>query len=212
MFVMVPAALAGLGLGFLVAAQVGPIWLLCARTALRSGLAPALAMGVGVAVVDFLYACLGVAGAAGVLRLTGLRVALGLLGAVVLVVLGARTLLAAFRMRSGSETDEEVSSPRAALRTAAIATASNPLTVASWGAIFAATSTARFTSETADTLALLAGVLVGSLALYTLLAFGMRALGRRMSDRALRLADGAAGLGMIGYGGLLGLRTLHGSS
>lgn len=208
---MVAAGLAGLGLGFLVAAQVGPIWLLCARTALRYGLAPALAVGLGAACVDFLYACLGVAGAAGLLHITGLRVGLGLVGAGVLLFLGARTLLSAFWVRAGAETDDEVASPWAALRTAAVATASNPLTVASWGAIFAAASTARFTAQPIGTAALLLGILVGSLAWHFVLSVGMRLLGRRISDRGLRLADAAAGLGMVGYGGLLGLRTLHDS-
>jgi putative LysE/RhtB family amino acid efflux pump len=206
---MVAAGLAGLGLGFLVAAQVGPIWLLCARTALRYGLAPALAVGLGAACVDFLYACLGVAGAAGLLHITGLRVGLGLVGAGVLLFLGARTLLSAFWVRAGAETDDEVASPWAALRTSAVATASNPLTVASWGAIFAAASTARFTAQPIDTVALLLGILVGSLAWHFVLSVGMRLLGRRISDAGLRLADTAAGLGMVGYGGLLGLRTLH---
>ena len=32
---LMPALLTGLSLGFLVGAQVGPIWLLCARTSLR---------------------------------------------------------------------------------------------------------------------------------------------------------------------------------
>ena len=208
---MLAAILAGLGLGFLVAAQVGPIWLLCARTSLRYGLAPALAVGLGAAVVDFLYACLGVAGAAGLLHLTGLRVGLGLLGAGVLLLLGGRTLWTALRIRAGSETDDEVAAPWAAFRTSALATASNPLTIASWGAIFAAASTARFTAQTSDTALLLVGILIGSLASFSLLAIGMRIVGRRISDRGLRWADGAAGLGMIGYGGLLGLRTLHDS-
>src|SRR5919202_238204 len=60
---MTTALLTGFGLGFLVAAQVGPIWLLCARTALRGGLAGALGVGLGAAIVDTAYASLGVAGA-----------------------------------------------------------------------------------------------------------------------------------------------------
>ena len=58
---------------------------------------------------------------------------------------------------------------------------------------------------------MLIGILVGSLAWHFVLSVGMRLLGRRISDRGLRLADAAAGLGMVGYGGLLGLRTLHDS-
>src|SRR5688500_13196894 len=97
------AVAAGLGLGLLVAAQVGPIWLLCARTALRGRLGAALGVGAGAATVDLLYACLGVAGAAQLLRIAALRVALGLVGASVLVLLGARTLRSAFRIRLGAE-------------------------------------------------------------------------------------------------------------
>ena len=200
--------LAGLGLGFLVAAQVGPIWLLCARTALRFGLAPALAVGLGAALVDLLYACLGVAGAAGLLRLTGLRVGLGLAGAAVVLWLGARTLWSAARVRAGMESDLEVASARAALRTSVVATASNPLTIASWAAIFAATSTARVTQAASGTVSLLLGIALGSLAWHVVLAGGMRLAGRRMGARGLWVADVVAGAGMIGYAGLLGLRTL----
>jgi putative LysE/RhtB family amino acid efflux pump len=102
-----------------------------------------------------------------------------------------------------------VAAPWAAFRTSALATASNPLTIASWAAIFAAASTARFSAEPSGTVLLLAGILVGSLTWFSLLSVGMRLVGRRLGDRGLRWADGAAGLGMIGYGGLLGLRTLH---
>jgi len=210
MAVMVDGAglLAGFGLGFFVAAQVGPIWLLCARTALRFGLAPALAVGLGAALVDVLYACLGVAGAAGVLRVTGLRVGLGLVGAAVLAWLGARTLWPAVRVRAGMESSSEVASARAALRTSVIATASNPLTIASWAAIFAATSTARFTQGTTDTVSLLLGIMLGSLGWHVVLSVGMRLAGSRVGERGLRVADVVAGAGMIGYAGLLGLRTL----
>jgi threonine/homoserine/homoserine lactone efflux protein len=86
--------------------------------------------------------------------------------------------------------------------------ASNPLTVASWGAVFAATQTARFGTEAYPTLLLVVGIGLGSLAWHVLLSLGMRLVGRRIGERGLRVADGLAGLGMIGYGGLLGLRTL----
>ena len=47
---------------------------------LRGRLVTGLAIGAGAAVVDLAYGCLGVAGAAQLLRITALRVALGLLG------------------------------------------------------------------------------------------------------------------------------------
>jgi len=39
------ALVTGVGLGFLVAAEVGPIWLLCLRTSARHGFRPGAAVG-----------------------------------------------------------------------------------------------------------------------------------------------------------------------
>jgi putative LysE/RhtB family amino acid efflux pump len=204
---MIPALWTGLALGFLVAAQVGPIWLLCARSVLRGRLVTGLAVGAGAALVDLAYACLGVAGAAQLLRLVALRVVLGLVGAAVLLALGARTLWSAFRVRVGGETQAELSSPLRALRISLAATASNPLTIASWGAVFAAASAASVATGAGTTSAMLAGIGVGSFAWFTVLSLGMAALRRRMGDRGLRVADAFAGLGLLGFGGLLGWRA-----
>jgi putative LysE/RhtB family amino acid efflux pump len=206
---LVPALLAGFGLGFLVGAQVGPIWLLCARTSLRHGASSGLAVGLGAALVDTAYASLGVAGATQLLQVPGLRLGLGLLGAAVLVFLGARTLWSALRVRMGGEADVEVASPLRALRTSLAATASNPMTIASWAAIFAAASAAGVARTAPEALLLLAGVGAGSMAWFTLLSVGMALLRRRIGGRGLRLADGLAGLGLLGFGGLLGWQTLH---
>ena len=150
------ALFVGFGLGFVVAAQLGPLSLFVIRCTLRSGVSIGLAIGAGVAVIDTLYAAAGAAGAAGLLSIEPLRLAFGLTGAAVLVYLGVRTLMSAFRVRLGGEVPDEVSSPRRAFATALGATASNPLTIASWAAIFT-----------------------------------------------------AAGAGLLGFGGLLAVRTLH---
>ena len=118
----------GFGFGFLVAAGVGPIWLLCLRTSVRFGFPSGFAIGAGAAVVDTLYAALGVAGAAGLLTIDPLRVTLGIVGALVLAVLALRTLWSAFRIRLGGEAIAEVASPRRAFATSLAATASNPMT------------------------------------------------------------------------------------
>jgi threonine/homoserine/homoserine lactone efflux protein len=206
---MVAALSAGLVLGFLVAAQVGPIWLLCARSVLRGRLAVGLAIGLGAALVDLADACLGVAGTAQLLRVTGLRVTLGAVGAAVLLALGGRTLWSAFRIRAGGETGTELASAARALRVSLVATASNPMTIASWGAVFAAASTASVTTGVVTTAAMLAGIGVGSLAWFTVLSLAMALLRRRIGARGLRLADAFAGLGLLSFAGLLGWRTIH---
>src|SRR5579872_95074 len=132
------AAVVGFGLGFLVALQVGPMTLFLMRSTLRAGWRSGLAVAAGIAVVDGLYAAAGAAGVTPLLGAPFLRVALGLLGALVLIVLGLRTLRDAFRVRLGGESDFEVASPGRTFLTALAGTASNPLTIASWAAIFAA--------------------------------------------------------------------------
>jgi putative LysE/RhtB family amino acid efflux pump len=200
----------GFGLGFLVAAQVGPIWLLCARTALRAGLPGGLAVGLGAAVVDTAYASLGVAGMARLLELPGIRTGLGLAGAAVLLFLGVRTLWAARLGPAAGEQEAPALPPFRALRTSLLATASNPLTIATWAAIFAAAAAgvARSLPQVAT---LLAGVGAGSMTWFALLSGGMAVLGRRLGSRALRLADLVAGAGLVGFAVLLGLRSFQAS-
>ena len=206
---MAAALFAGLGLGFLVGAQVGPIWLLCARSSLRHGARVGLGIGAGAALVDLVYAALGVAGAASLLAATGLRVAFGLLGAAVLILLGARTLWSAFRVRSGFEAEAEVATPWTAFRTSLAATASNPMTIASWAAIFAAASAASLATSAGAAAVLVLGVGIGSMAWFAILSLGMALIRRRVPERGLRVADATAGAGLIGFGVVLGYGSLQ---
>jgi threonine/homoserine/homoserine lactone efflux protein len=202
----------GFGLGFFVGAQPGPVSLLCIRSVLRGALASGVAIGAGAALIDLLYAGLGLAGAASLLEADALRVAFGLAGALVLGVIGARTLWGAFRVRLGGESNEEVASPRRAFATAVAATASNPLTIASWAAVFAAASTAGIAGSTDSAVAFVAGVGLGSMAWVTILALGVAAARARVGSRLLKTLDAAAGSAIVAFGGLLAWRTLRESS
>jgi putative LysE/RhtB family amino acid efflux pump len=203
------AWLAGFGLGFLVAVQVGPMSLLLMRSTLRGGLRIGLAIGLGIACIDGLYAAVGAAGAAPLLSIQPVRVVLGVLGVAVLVGLGARTLLGALRVRMGAEAPAEVATPRRAFATSLAGTASNPTTIISWGAVFAAAHGAGAASGSAGAVLLVAGVAVGSLAWVSTLAGGTAVVGRAIGERSLRVADLLAGAGMIVCGGLLGWETAH---
>ena len=194
----------GFGLGFLVALQLGPMSLFLVRSTLRAGWAVGLSIGAGIALVDALYAACGAAGAASLLAIDPLRTSLSLLGAAVLLALGARTLRDAFRVRLGAELAEEVASPRRAFATSVAATASNPATIASWAAIFAAASGA---GAAAAPVLLVTGVGVGSLCWVILLATGTAAARRAVGDRAVRIADAIAGAGLIAFGCALAARA-----
>ena len=206
--------LVGFGLGFFVGAQPGPVALLCVRSVLRGALRTGVAIGAGAALIDLLYAGLGLAGAATLLEIDALRVALGVTGALVLGAIGARTLWAAFRVRLGGETAAEVATPRRAFATALAATASNPLTIATWAAIFTAASAAAVgdAAESATGAALmLGGVALGTLAAFSALSLLVSLVRGRFGPRLLAAVDGVAGAGLLGFAGLLGWRAVHDS-
>jgi putative LysE/RhtB family amino acid efflux pump len=203
------ALVVGFGLGLVVAAQIGPISLLCIRSVLRGSLGVGIAIGAGAAVVDALYAAMGVLGAGEVLdRLPGLRLALGLVGAAVIASLGIRTIWSAFRVRMGGEAAEEVADVRRAFVTSLVATLSNPSTILSWAAIFAAASTARVTGDGTHVL-LVGGVLLGTFTWFTVLSTAVNLARRRIGDRLLRWVDGVAGAGLLAFSGALGVRALR---
>ena len=193
----------GFGLGFLVALQLGPMSLLLIRSTLRSGLTVGLAIGAGIAVVDAVYAALGAAGAASLLSIGPLRLALGAVGTGVLVWLGVRTLMSAVHVRAGLEGPDDVGDPARAFRTSLAATASNPLTIASWAAVFAAVST----GTDAGAVPLVVGVGLGSATWVTVLACGVAMARRAVGPRAIVAADAVAGVGLLGFAGALGWRT-----
>src|SRR4051794_6050729 len=124
------ALVTGLGLGLFVAAQVGPIWLLCARSSLRYGVRSGLGIGAGAALVDFFYAVLGVVGAAQLVRITPVRLGLGLAGAAFLCRLRPRPGWQGTRLPAGAEAGGGGLAPRPAVRTSGIAPAPHPTTIA----------------------------------------------------------------------------------
>jgi putative LysE/RhtB family amino acid efflux pump len=193
----------GFGLGFLVALQLGPMSLLLIRCTLRGGWRIGAAIGAGIALVDALYAAAGVAGAAPLVSIDPIRLLGGLLGAAVLVGLGARALVSAFRVRAGAEIAADVAHPRRAFFTGLAGTASNPLTIASWAAIFAAASAAGAADTAQGALLLVAGVALGSLTWVLALATAVAAGRRIAGPRTIRAADTLAGVGMIGFGAAL---------
>ena len=205
------ALLVGFGLGFFVGAQPGPVSLLCIRSVLQGAFATGVAIGAGAALIDLLYAALGLAGAATLLEAEALRLAFGLIGAGVLAYIGGRTLWAAFRVRLGGEAEEEVATPRRAFATAVAATASNPLTIATWAAIFTAAGAAAVgdAATTAPGAALLlGGVAAGTLTAFTALSVLVALVRARFGPRLLATVDVVAGAGLLGFAGVLAWRTV----
>jgi putative LysE/RhtB family amino acid efflux pump len=205
---MLIALAAGLGLGFTVGSQPGPMSLFLVRSTLRGTLRTGLAIGAGIAAIDVMYAGVAAAGLAPVLGTLAVRIVLGVLGSGVLLALGLRTLWSAFRVRAGGEWDEEVRTPRRAFVTSLGATATNPLTIALWTGGFAAAGAAAHVHSGPRAVALLVGIGLGSLAWFTILSSAVSVSRRWLRPPVLRGLDACAGLALTGFGALLGYRAV----
>ena len=205
---MFPAVWLGFGFGALTAANIGPIWLLCFRTAARYSWRAGALIGAGAALVDGLYALVGVSGATAVVSFAGAHTAFGLLGASVVIVLGARTVRSGWRMRNGLERESEVVGPSRAFATGVIATASNPVTIVTWAAVFSGVAATSLTAGPSAAIAFIAGVCIGSMTVHLVVAVGAARIGRRLSTGALVAIDAVAGTVMVGLGLLLGARSM----
>jgi putative LysE/RhtB family amino acid efflux pump len=205
---MLVALAVGLGLGFTVGSQPGPMSFFLVRSTLRGTLRTGLAIGAGIALIDVTYAGVAAAGLAAVLGNVVVRLVLGLVGSAVLLVLGLRTLWSAFRVRAGGEWDEEVRTPRRAFVTSLGATATNPLTIALWTGGFAAAGAAAHVHGGQAAAALLVGIGLGSLAWFTILSSAVSFSRRWLRPPLMRGIDVGAGLALTGFGAALGYRAV----
>lgn len=186
----------GLAFGFVLAATVGPMWLLCLRRTLAYGTAAGLASGMGIAVADGLY---GAVAAFGLTAVSGflLRHAfwIGLAGAAFLFYLGAKTLLA--RPAPAPETPAPGGLFAAFGSTLAL-TLANPPTLLAFAAIFAGLGLAA-SADWAAAAALTLAVFLGSAAWWVILAAGAGLLRGRMGPRLLRGINIVSGVTILAF-------------
>ncbi len=100
----------------------------------------------------------------------------------------------------------------AAYRTGLIATASNPLTILTWAAVFSGAAVSDIAGDASRAAAFVVGTTLGSLVMHLGLAFVMSAVGARLGTTALRVIDAVSGVGLVMFGGLLGVRTVQSTS
>jgi len=183
----------GFGAGFLIAAQVGPIWLLCFRNGIRYGFPAAFGIGLGAAVIDTIYCVLGALGAAVLLSAHSTQRVISIVGALIISWIGIRTIIT-HRKATEANLDEAESRKTPtfgpALRLSLLATASNPLTIISWVALLSAAGS--FIETTSGKIAFAFGVGGGSFLFFITLSLVASYLGRRLSARWVRRIDQAS--------------------
>jgi threonine/homoserine/homoserine lactone efflux protein len=185
-----------IGLGFTIAAAIGPISLLTIRRTLAHGQLYGLVSGLGVALADATYAGIAAFGLTAVTRvLVGGRVALGVIGGAVLVWLGARTLVS---RPSAAATDAALPGLLPAVASIYALTMTNPMTILSFAALFAALGVSS--GKVTDALALTLGVLVGSALWWLVLTTVVGRLRSRVTTRGLTWVNRISGALILTFG------------
>jgi threonine/homoserine/homoserine lactone efflux protein len=174
--------LKGLFFGFVLAAIVGPMWVLCFRRTLEHGSAAGLASGLGIAAADAIY---GAIAAFGLTAISGFLLAhafwIGVAGVAFLVWIGVKALFAAPPDLAGETNAVPARSLTSAFASTLSLTLANPPTILAFTAIFAGAGLAAGTDYRAAAL-LVAGVFLGSAAWWLILIGAAHAL-RRGSRR-----------------------------
>ena len=188
--------LKGLAFGFLLAATVGPMWVLCLRRTLASGPLVGLASGLGIALADGFY---GAVAAFGLTAISGFLLAhafwIGLGGAAFLIFLGVKTLIA--KPEIAETGDNAISLPAAFLSTLGL-TLTNPPTIVAFAAIFAGLGLVSSADYGAAAL-IVAGVFAGSAAWWVILALAAGKLRNRIGPRLFRAVNIVAGVSILGF-------------
>jgi threonine/homoserine/homoserine lactone efflux protein len=201
-------------LGLSVAAVLGPINLLAIRTGLQRGFRAAFLVGLGATAADGLYTLLAALGAAAIVGRTGVRIPLWLLGSGVLAYLGGSGLFRSMRGPIRLQGEPAAGDAWSAFLGAFAATLGNPMTVASWAAVFGGLYAGMVEAVTTSlTVRLVVGVAAGSFTWFTALAAVLKAAQQLVSPailRAVSIVSSAALLAFSAWFGWQALRALTG--
>lgn len=189
----------GGGIGFLVAAPVGPIAMLCIRTTLERGRLAGVSAGLGAAVADTIFAAVG---AYGISLVGGLLVAseswLRLIGGVVLIGFGI--YLGRKRPElADAETREVPKGLLADFAMTLVLTLANPITILTFVGVFAGlTGLHGFALDTIP--ALLIGVLIGSAAWWLILSGIVGLIRHRIDNATMLWINRGSGAAIVAFG------------
>src|SRR5512143_453478 len=199
--------LKGLIIGFIIAAPVGPIGVLCARRTLIFGRRAGFFSGMGAATADAIYGFVAAFGLTLVSDfLLGHNVFLRLVGGSLLCILGVRALVKAPVAKH--DYPKSLKKFAGMYSSTFFLTLTNPMTIFSFAAVFAGFGLAGTKGSVLSAGILVVGVFLGS-ALWWLLLVGVFSIfKKRFEHHELQWVNRIAGL-IIAGSGLLALLSLE---
>lgn len=194
------ALFSGVGIGFTVAAPIGPMGTLCIQRTLASGMATGLATGFGAATVHLAYSAFAVLGLGSLAQpwVEANAVSFGIASALTLLWFALRTHRCSVVLKEAGEVDR-IRLLRAYLSAIALGL-TNPLTVILFLAALHAFSAQSATGP------LVAGVFLGSTVWWMMLSTMVATARSRLTPRMLALSSRFASLMLLGLGTTMLLR------
>jgi threonine/homoserine/homoserine lactone efflux protein len=198
----------GLVIGFSIAAPVGPIGVLCIRRTLADGQISGLVSGLGAATADALYGCVAGFGLTFISSfLVGQKMWLSLFGGLFLLYLGLKTLVS---KPAEKEATIRQNGLLGSYLSTFLLTLTNPMTILSFAAVFAALGLGNTSGSYASALTLVVGVFLGSAIWWLFLSGGVGLLRDKFNTQGLLWVNRISGL-VITIFGIIALTNLMSS-
>ncbi|MGJ3245777.1 MAG: LysE family translocator [Elainellaceae cyanobacterium] len=190
--------LRGLVIGFLIAAPVGPIGVLCIRRTLAYGLASGFVSGMGAATADAVYGCIAGFGLTFISSiLVEQAIWIRLIGGAFLCYLGIKTVLAKPANEVASTTPTGLAT---AYASTVLLTLTNPTTILSFAAVFAGFGLASQSGNYLTASLLVLGVFIGSAVWWLVLSGGVSLLRHSFNAEGLRWLNRISGAILLTFG------------
>jgi threonine/homoserine/homoserine lactone efflux protein len=188
----------GAAIGFAIAAPVGPIGMLVIRRTLTDGRLLGLLTGLGAAVADALYGCVGAFGLTFISSfLMGYAFWTKLIGGAFLVYLGISTFRA--KPREESANNSKVRYLTAFVSTLAL-TLTNPATILSFMAVFAGLGLGTAAGDYGAAGIVVAGVFIGSAIWWLLLSGGVALVRHKLKPDTMKWINYSSGAFLSAFG------------
>jgi threonine/homoserine/homoserine lactone efflux protein len=194
-------------LGFLIAAPIGPVGLMCFERSIRTGFFAGIASGIGAALADGFYAAVagfGIISIMNFLKANEQAIAFG--GCALLIGLGTYSL---FRNQPKNMASNLQASSKIGigiitytLQTFAI-TITNPATIISFIAAFTSVGVLQGAHDFVSASILVLGVFLGSLSWWLILCGGALMLRHRLSNETVTYINKVMAIGLVLFGCLL---------
>jgi len=194
--------LKGIFVGFLIAAPVGPVGILCIHRTLETGLKSGFSSGLGAATADTIFGGVAAFGLAFVADfLLANEALLRFFGGILLLAIGTRTML----KTPNSDTPDPVPRHKFASDYASTfaLTITNPITILSFGPVFVAAGAVVRDGYLSGAWSLIIGVLLGSAVWWFALCLGVSLFRDKVGHQGVRWLSTMSGAVILFFGALV---------